>query len=248
MASLFYFDEDNCKIVEALFDDENQFLGYDVDDNSSGEEPENAPDSDLSFCDQIEILLPSDEIEKFKEDGTIIEQDEAYEEFLGEFLADGDSDTMLITSNPYKVQRARKWLNNTDCAIVTAWRSGNSRRENDENNRKLQQTLRKYGYGVAKVRGCYTEMGKETNKENSFLTFDLISDSYKFRDNVYRLSEKYDQDCFLYKEAGYDIPAVLIGTNDDFGKGKIKLAGRMHFGNMSAKEYSEIGSGRITFE
>lgn len=248
MASLFFFDEIHGEIVEALFDDDNQFLDYDLSDDF--QEEESAPEDceSCSLSEKIEILLPSEEIDQFTAEGVVIEQGEAREEYIGETLFHGESEASIIISEPYKVQRARSWLNNCDCAILTAWRSGKSRRENDENNRKMQRALREYGYGVAKVRGCYQEIGYDVSKENSFLTFDLMYDSDKFLENVYNLSEKFEQDCFLYKKAGYDEPAVTIGTNDKHGKGKIKLAGRLHIGNLSAKDYIEIGSGRITFE
>ena len=44
--------------------------------------------------------------------------------------------------------------------------------------------------------------------------------------------------------------AYLIGTNDDFIRdyGERKEAGRLRIGNLSATTYSEIGSGRISFE
>lgn len=248
MASLFFFDEENGEIVDALFDDGNQFFDYDLSDDSYEEQPAITSDVDCSLSERIEILLPHEEIDQFKAEGVLVEQGEAREEYIDDSFSEGESEAPVNISEPYKVQRARTWLNNCDCAILTAWRSEKSRRENDENNRNLQLALRKYGYGVAKVRGCYTEIGKDTSKENSFLTFDLINNSDKFHDNIYSLSEKYEQDCFLYKKAGIDIPAVVIGTNDKFGKGKIKLVGRLHIGNMSAKEYSEIGSGRISFE
>lgn len=54
---------------------------------------------------------------------------------------------------------------------------------------------------------------------------------------------------FLYKAADEDV-AYLIGTNEDFIKdnGERIEAGRLRIGNLSATIYSEIGSGRISFE
>jgi hypothetical protein len=104
------------------------------------------------------------------------------------------------------------------------------------------------GYGVIKLQGFYAEVGKDVSKENSFLVFDQ-NDDPNFYENLYKLSEKFDQDSFLYKAAEEDI-AYLIGTNEDFirDNGERVEAGRLRIGNLSAKIYSEIGSGRISFE
>lgn len=47
------------------------------------------------------------------------------------------------------LSRALGWLTKCDCAILTAWRSGKLRKENDDNNRELQLKIRSYGYGVS---------------------------------------------------------------------------------------------------
>ena len=146
------------------------------------------------------------------------------------------------------LNRAVYWINKTDCANITAWRSDNNRAINDANNRELQETLRALGYGVIKLQGFYAEVGHDVSKENSFLVFDQ-NDDPNFYENLYKLSEKFNQDCFLYKAADEDV-AYLIGTNEDFIRdhGERKEAGRLRIGNLSATIYSEIGSGRISFE
>ena len=146
------------------------------------------------------------------------------------------------------LNRAVYWINKTDCANITAWRSDNNRAINDANNRELQETLRALGYGVIKLQGFYAEVGHDVSKENSFLVFDQ-NDDPNFYENLYKLSEKFNQDCFLYKAADEDI-AYLIGTNEGFirDNGERKEAGRLRIGNLSATIYSEIGSGRISFE
>lgn len=152
------------------------------------------------------------------------------------------------TADNASLNRAVYWITTTDCANITAWRSGNKRAVNDANNRELQETLRAMGYGVIKLQGFYAEVGHDVSKENSFLVFDQ-NDDPNFYDNLRILSEKYDQDCFLFKAADDDV-AYLIGTNDDFisKNGERSEAGRLRIGNLSATIYSEIGSGRISFE
>lgn len=185
----------------------------------------------------IEIQLPSFEIEDLVEMQAVTKAPVVQE----------DQDWQIIPSNA-SLNRAVYWITTTDCANITAWRSGNKRAINDANNRELQETLRALGYGVIKLQGFYAEVGHDVSKENSFLVFDQ-NDDPNFYENLYKLSEKFDQDCFLYKAAEEDI-AYLIGTNEDFirDNGERVEAGRLRIGNLSAKIYSEIGSGRISFE
>ena len=185
----------------------------------------------------IEIQLPSFEIEDLIEMQAVTKAPVVQE----------DQGWQIIPTNA-SLNRAVYWITTTDCANITAWRSGNKRAINDANNRKLQETLRAMGYGVIKLQGFYAEVGQDVSKENSFLVFDQ-NDDPDFYDNLRMLSEKFDQDCFLFKAADEDI-VYLIGTNDDFIRdyGERKEAGRLRIGNLSATTYSEIGSGRISFE
>lgn len=81
----------------------------------------------------------------------------------------------------YSLNRSVHWLNNRNCAILSAWRGSYNRTENNKRNQELQQ-------------------------------------------------------------------AYLIGTNDNFGKDKVEYVGILRINNLDAKQYSEIGSGRISFE
>ena len=146
----------------------------------------------------------------------------------------------------YSLNRSYHWLTNRSCAILSAWRGSYSRKENDNRNRKLQKSLRNLGYGVIRVKGCYAEMGREAEKENSFLVFDL-DDTPDFKERIYEQSEYYEQDCFLYKPIE-GMKAYLIGSNDDFGKHKETDAGFLHINYTFAEHYSEVGSGRFSFE
>lgn len=182
----------------------------------------------------IDIQIPESEIEELLNEKVITKED------VGEVTGRSASNASL--------NRAVYWINKTDCANITAWRSGNKRAINDANNRILQETLRAMGYGVIKLQGFYAEVGHDVSKENSFLVFDQ-NDDPNFYENLYKLSEKFEQDCFLFKAVDEEV-AYLIGTNDDFirDNGERKEAGRLRIGNLDAKIYSEIGSGRISFE
>ena len=182
----------------------------------------------------IDIQIPESEIEELLNENVITKED------VGEETGRSASNASL--------NRAVYWITTTDCANITAWRSGNKRAINDANNRILQETLRAMGYGVIKLQGFYAEVGQDVSKENSFLVFDQ-NDDPKFYENLYKLSEKFEQDCFLFKAVDEEV-AYLIGTNDDFirDNGERKEAGRLRIGNLDAKTYSKIGSGRISFE
>ena len=146
----------------------------------------------------------------------------------------------------YSLNRSLYWLSNRNCAILTAWRGSYTKAENNRRNQELQNSLRNLGYGVIRVKGCYAEVGRPVEKENSFLVFDL-DDTPDFKDKIFEQSELYEQDCFLYKPLDEEV-AYLIGTNDDFGKGKIITAGAMRINSMDAENFSEIASGRVSFE
>ena len=166
-------------------------------------------------------------------------------------LANGsrnDSTLNVSYANNASLNRAVYWISLKNCANITAWRSENTRAANDANNRELQETLRAMGYGVIKLQGFYAEMGHDVSKENSFLVFDK-NDDPDFYANLRTLSEKYDQDCFLFKAVDEDV-AYLIGTNEDFikTKGERIEAGRLRIGNLSAETFSKIGSGIISFK
>ena len=165
----------------------------------------------------------------------------AMDETLQDFETDSDGDVFH-----YSLNRTVFWLNNRNCAILSAWRGEFSRTENDRRNSELQQSLRSLGYGVIRLKGCYAEVGQSVGKENSYLVFDL-EDTQEFRDIIYEHSERYNQDCFLFKPVNED-SAYLIGTNDNYGKGKVDNVGILHINSVTAENYSEVGSGRISFE
>ena len=180
---------------------------------------------------KIDLLLPDREIKAMVQMHLIAEDVQASER----------SNRNAVLS------RAVSWMTICDCAILTAWRGDKKRKQNDDDNRELMKSLRAYGYGVSKVRGCYTEVGQLTSRENSYLVVDLLKKRELFKTKIYGLSEHYQQDCFLFKPAGANELAYLIGTNDDFGIGCCKPAGRLHIGILDAEAYSEIGSGRLSF-
>ena len=235
MVSQFFYYEVEGFLASAEFDSDGNFDYYEQPDENGSVDFDGEEDSFVP--DQISILLPKEEIESYEDLGALCNSENNLD-YDGDLIPRGDA---------CSVKRAETWFNTRDCAILTAWRGENSRKTNDDNNRKLQRRLRELGYGVTKITGWFAEKDKEVARENSFLTVNLNEED-SFRSNIFELSELYEQDSFLYKKAGRDIPAVLVHTNDDTGKGTEELAGRLRIGNMEADIYSQIKAGRITFE
>lgn len=144
------------------------------------------------------------------------------------------------------LNRTVYWLNKRNCAILTAWRSEYNRSTNNRRNNELQKSLRELGYGVIRVKGCYMPVDKPIVEERSFLVIDL-KDTADFKEHIYRLSEYYGQECFLYKPLKGE-KAYLIGTNEVFGKRKEVFAGVLYINSSTAQNFSEVASGTISFE
>lgn len=147
------------------------------------------------------------------------------------------------------LDRIEKWINSKEVAGITAFRKElkdvhnpsttlidkpidgtpeerrYSKQENRARNRDLKMALARKGYGVTSVMGLYPEGGVPKTEE-SFLVVNHPDDP-EFYDVLFRLSEWYNQDTFLYK-AKDEPEAVLVGTNDDdfVGYGNTRPAGQ----------------------
>ena len=241
MTSLFYYDLENNDLAEAAYDGDGNFVDYDIQDGieEEGEEPVLA---EGGVPEQASIKLSMEDIVELENNDALLE--------AGRLIKmDSDGNITMSGGDACSITRARTWFNTRDCAILSAWRQGKGRKENDDNNRRLQKKLRELGYGVTKITGWYMEENREMARENSFLTVNLKEED-SFQDNLSELSECYEQECYLYKKSGYDTPAVYVYTKDydEHQKGDVKLLGRLHIGNMEAKAFSQIKAGRITFE
>ncbi len=139
-----------------------------------------------------------------------------------------------------------------DCAILTAFRTSRTLEQNKALNLQLRSELESFGLKPIPVDGCYREAREsEASKEDSFFVYD--DGTHHVRDfftKVYQLSEKYEQDSFLYKSAGMNRTAFLISTNDDARKqvGDIKLAGRLYLNLEPVGPYTIIGATCVRFE
>ena len=131
--------------------------------------------------------------------------------------------------------RVLQWINSYDIATITAFRSklkdvtehtfipenkqvGDSftLQENRVRNKELKAKLLSCGYGVTNIHGNYIEgiSGADAVEvgEESFFVVNLKNDS-NFYNELFQLSEYYNQDSFLYKPKE-DEQAYLVGTNN----------------------------------
>lgn len=125
-----------------------------------------------------------------------------------------------------------------------------SKAENRARNRALKTALLDLKYGVTPIVGFYYEERsdgtKERVKEESFFVVNLLDDP-NFFDNVFELSEWFNQDCFCYKPKDSD-DFVLVGTNNakspEYGE-------RFNLGsfnkNVVAENMSRIGNVGMAF-
>ncbi len=130
--------------------------------------------------------------------------------------------------NETSINRVRQHIMENETAFITAYRNDTedytkcrpNHSKNDKNksrNKELKAVLMERGYGVTSVMGSYvegfgTKAAKEV-KEHSFFVVNL-NDDPNFKEAIFKLSEFYCQDSFLYvPQGGKD--ALLIGTNDD---------------------------------
>jgi len=161
------------------------------------------------------------------------------------------------------LNRIEKWVKSKDIAGVSAFRgrltnytkntlmdiepeTEYSKKENLKRNLVLKSALLKAGYGVTRISGSYLEKGSIESQEESFIVVNLNNDP-NFRDKIFKLSERFNQDSFLYKHKDSD-DAFLVGTNyDDYvGYKNIKHAGTF-YKNVTAQFMSRLGAQGFAF-
>lgn len=239
--SLFWYDEESLSLCYVETDEIGNFVEY---DGVSGICPiGDMPiigrgDGKPVLYDTVRISLPMEDIEKLEQDDVLVERGDYCEESGKEEIP---------RSVPCKMNRSLSWLSTCDCGILTTWRKDHNRATKNRNNQELQRRLRELGYGVSRLKGWYPENDEEVVSENSFLVFDKGKTGQAFYETLFELSERYNQDSFLYKKAGRYEPAYLVYTNGLHQKGSRQCVGRLKINDMSAEVYSEIGSGRIAF-
>lgn len=107
--------------------------------------------------------------------------------------------------------------------IMTAFRGGNTYKENVKRNKALAQTFRKAGYGYFFVDGHWVE--KDGNNENdtsedSVFIIGNANDSGQLKKLAIELMKKYNQDAIIFKPEKETTITLLFqdGKSESLGK------------------------------
>ncbi len=151
------------------------------------------------------------------------------------------------------LERAERAFKQHTCVVLTAFRGGYSLDENIARNQLLKADLQQYGFKFNGVTGCYREADWEYACEEYcfFVTDEGQPDAMQFFARLYRLSEKYDQDSFLYKQGGISRTAFLVASTDagrtDL-KRDIRYAGQLFVHVPDVDAWTECRDGRFAFQ
>lgn len=152
-----------------------------------------------------------------------------------------DVEYVLNTTLPPTLDEAQVAFISYNCAIFTAFRGGFSLEENVVRNSMLRADMDRLGLNYRPVDGCYKEAEMEhVVKEYCFFVVkpeNLLAE--EFFTHAYRLSEKYEQDCFLYKRAGFQKTAFLVATTDS---GRQDLLGDIRFAGQFFEYVYDVGA------
>ena len=149
-----------------------------------------------------------------------------------------------------------------NCAVLTAFRSEDkngkvlSEEEKQGRNLKLLASLsRKKREGLLDfiyyIKGCFKEEGRPAEEpEDCFFVYaNNERPEIEFFSAIYRLSERFEQDSFLYKCAGHTRTAFCVNTNVKSRRkyGLIKGAGQLYLNLPESGPYTNLPLGRFTF-
>lgn len=160
----------------------------------------------------------------------------------------------------FDAQVAESGFLQRNCAVISAYRQRNPdntrryKKDNIASSQRLEEDLNAEGLSYFLLDGCFREKAeKKASHETSFFVYDDGEHHGKeFFVSLYKLSEKYNQDSFLYKSAGMNRFAFLVSTNDDTRKddGDIVPAGKLYINLPPIGPYSDLQKGkkgRFTF-
>ena len=145
-------------------------------------------------------------------------------------------------------------LKQNEGAIITAFRSEYSYKENVRRNLELLEKLKSNNYDVTELKGTYIENFRQKNAvevlENSYLV--VNNNGYPgFLDFIKDLGKKYGQDSVMFIENFVDgwNRGYLCGTKEGgyLGLGKIRTKGRLRVAFGSTRKIHSRKSGSLVF-
>lgn len=161
--------------------------------------------------------------------------------------------TIPADDDALTLERAEHAFKQHTCVILTAFRGGYSLEQNLARNKELRAELEQNRFKFNGVTGCYREADWEyANVEYCFFVTDEGQpDAMQFFARLYRLSEKYDQDSFLYKRGGISRTAFLVASTEagrtDL-KRDIRYAGQLFVHVPDVEAWTECRDGRFAFQ
>ena len=157
----------------------------------------------------------------------------------------------------FDAQMAESGFLQRNCAVISAFRRRNPdgtrryKKDNLASSAALEKDMLDLGLSYFPLDGCFREKEEHNaSHETSFFVYDDGShQARQFFQSLYRLSEKYLQDSFLYKSEGMSRQAFLISTNDKTREedGAINLAGKLYLNLPPVGPYTNLTEGRFTF-
>lgn len=153
---------------------------------------------------------------------------------------------------PSLVEVQTAFLKHT-CIVITAFRGGYTLEQNLARNARLKADMDALGLQYRPVMGCYREADWEyaSIEYCYFVTNQGQRDTLQFFARIYRLSEKYDQDSFLYKRGGINRTAFLVASTDagraDL-KRDIRFAGQLFLRVPDVEAWTDASDGRFAFQ
>lgn len=167
-----------------------------------------------------------------------------------------------IDVDSFSSKAAEEGFYEYNCAVLTAFRgqdkngillSLNQKQARNELllkcllRRKKQHLLDFVYY----VKGCFKEEGRpaEEPEDCFFIYANNNKPEIEFFSSIYRLSERFEQDSFLYKCAGRTRTAFCVSTNKASRKkyGLVKCAGQLWLDLPENGPYTNLSKGRFTF-
>jgi len=150
------------------------------------------------------------------------------------------------------LSRVNSHVKNRNIGMITAHRGENTSKENQSNNKELENHIKTAGYGFIKVKGRYIENHGTKNAkavdEDSFLVIGKKGDDKgELLSFLKKHGKHYNQDSILHKSST-DLNAKLHGTRKDGfpGLNKIHDVGTFHANR--AGEFHTAMRGHRSFE
>jgi len=161
-------------------------------------------------------------------------------EILLEALENNENAGGFVEWKPLKEARASRIFGHIKSgkawAILTAWRSDLSNKENRKRLRSFLADLRKYGLGGIPVRGRGQEGDKVSYEVSFFIPKPEGMDDQRFHAIIEKLAKKYDQWGYVIYAPEKSNYILLYG----YGPEAYRIADRWNYVSFTPKEFIDV--------